>query len=543
MYQYPFKRPASAEGITKNNKSSNFQNKNILPEKPKTPIQKYANRNYTNNVNLKQYWEKKNKKSQQKIESIKRERYEKEYGEIRKTPKIDQNSQKIINRLLNEQKRFSQNNSNYNNITTQNNNKSFLTDYNDLYYNRKINTQLNSRPQTAKKPIRPLITEIKYKPIIKNESDYFHGYLMYDQEKVNDVRNKFHNYLNSQYQNRRNDEFSKISENYYNYRDNKSSSKSVNIPSEYINNQSKIQRIVPSYNKIINNNNSNEFTNNQNEKKNSQNYKNNNNKKKEINNNVINQKYKINQKDITSNYSTNKNSMKSFPQNIGSTMPTSNRGNQYQSYFNKPSKTYEINNNNFNINEYNNSRGNTRIILEQNNKNNNNNSTINRRTDDLKKFMLFTENLNVPIYNEKKNKNNNKKNNYQSNNNNNQQITFHNPKTLNSKIKNQQSSILKKSKELSVPNPEMPNSDINIQNNKVNYKYKENHNIEYNENNFPKKLTKEMILSNGFVINEINKDNFIQSYGHQNNMKLNNNSKNFLEERIAHLGTKIKKNN
>ena len=114
---------------------------------------------------------------------------------------------------------------------------------------------------------------------------------------------------------------------------------------------------------------------------------------------------------------------------------------------------------------------------------------------------------------------------------------------MNSKIKNQQSSILKKTKELSVPNPEMPNNDINIQNNKVNYKYKENNNIEYNENNFPKKLTKEMVLSNGFVINEINKDNFIQSYGHQNNMKLNNNSKNFLEERIAHLGTKIKKNN
>ena len=70
MYQYPFKRPASAEGITKNNKSSNFQNKNILPEKPKTPIQKYANRNYSNNVNLKQYWEKKNIKSQQKMEKL-----------------------------------------------------------------------------------------------------------------------------------------------------------------------------------------------------------------------------------------------------------------------------------------------------------------------------------------------------------------------------------------------------------------------------------------------------------------------------------------
>ena len=64
MYQYPFKRPASAEGITKNNKSSNFQNKNILPEKPKTPIQKYANRNYTNlNKKLSQLKEKDMKKN------------------------------------------------------------------------------------------------------------------------------------------------------------------------------------------------------------------------------------------------------------------------------------------------------------------------------------------------------------------------------------------------------------------------------------------------------------------------------------------------
>ena len=85
-------------------------------------------------------------------------------------------------------------------------------------------------------------------------------------------------------------------------------------------------------------------------------------------------------------------------------------------------------------------------------------------------------------------------------------------------------------------------NEIRNSDNKNNKNKDINNYIELHENNFPKKITKEMILSNGFVIHEINKDSLIQSIGHQNEMKLNNNSKNFIQERMAHLGTKIKKN-
>ena len=223
--------------------------------------------------------------------------------------------------------------------------------------------------------------------------------------------------------------------------------------------------------------------------------------------------------------------MLSIQQNIGSTMPTSKRDQhqQYQTFFNKPIKNQEMKYNNSNSNNLEYKERNNCIILEQNS-----NSTINRRTDDLKKFMLFTDNLNIPVHKEKKSKNN-------SSNKVKQQVLFNNPK-LNNHNRIQQSSILKKNKIISNKSENSKNETRNTDK-KNNNKIKDIDNyIELLENNFPKKITKEMILSNGFVIHEINKDSLIQSLGHQNEMKLNNNSKNFIQERMAHLGTKIKKN-
>ena len=553
MKKYTFNRPSSAQVYPKPI-NSKFQNKIVLPEKPKTPVRKYVNVTYSNKRNITNYWDDKKKKSQQKFDMIKRERYEKEYGEIRKTPKIDENSQKIVSRLLNKNDKNSHLNTNYNNnITTQYNNKSYYTDYNEPY-NIKYNIKVKSRPQTAKKSnVKPLVTDTKYKPVIKDDkNDFFYGYVKYDQDKVNDVRNKYHNYLNSQLKNHRNDndEFARLTENYYHYKENKYSSKTVNIPSELNENYQKIQRIIPiginNKNDFINNNNNNynKIKENLIEKP----------KKEEINNindNIIQNEYDINDnyinnekyniKENISNYPTNIQSkipsnitstaMLSIQQNIGSTMPTSKRDQhqQYQTFFNKPIKNQEMKYNNSNSNNLEYKERNNRIILEQNS-----NSTINRRTDDLKKFMLFTDNLNIPVHKEKKSKNN-------SSNKVKQQVLFNNPK-LNNHNRIQQSSILKKNKIISNKSENSKNETRNTDK-KNNNKIKDIDNyIELLENNFPKKITKEMILSNGFVIHEINKDSLIQSLGHQNEMKLNNNSKNFIQERMAHLGTKIKKN-
>ena len=549
-----FNRPSSALVYSKAI-NSKFNNKIDLPEKPKTPVRKYVNVTYSNKRNKKNYWDDKKKKSQEKFDMIKKERYNKEYGEIRKTPKIDENSQKIVSRLLNKNEKNSYLNTN-NNITTQYNNKSYFTDYNEPY-NIKSNIKVKSRPQTAKKSnVKPLITDIKYKPVIKDDNnDFFYGYVKYDQDKVNDVRNKYHNYLNSQLKNHRNDndEFARISENYFYYKDNRYSNKTVNVPSELNENNHRIQRIIPigidkknniinnnniNYNKIINNNNKYKKENYIDKSKiNDINIKNDN---ENINQNEydiekINNNENYNIKGNISNYPTNIQSniastaMLSIQQNVGSTMPTSNRGQnqQYQTFFNKPIKPQEMKNNNSNNLEY--KERNNHIILEQNN-----NSTINRRTDDLKKFMIFTDNLNLPIHKEKQNKSN-------SNNKVKQQVFFNNQK-FNIHNRNQQSSILKKNKIIQNKSESSKNEKRNIDK-KINNKNKDiNNYIELHENNFPNKITKEMILANGFVIHEINKDSLIQSIGHQNEMKLNNNSKNFIQERMAHLGTKIKKN-
>ena len=554
MKKYTFNRPSSAQVYPKPI-NSKFQNKIVLPEKPKTPVRKYVNVTYSNKRNRTNYWDDKKKKSQQKNDMIKRERYDKEYGDIRKTPKIDENSQKIVSRLLNKNDKNSHLNTNYNinnnNITTQYNNKSYYTDYNESY-NIKNNIKVKSRPQTAKKSnVKPLITDIKYKPVIKDDkNDFFYGYIKYDQEKVNDVRNKYHNYLNSQIKNNRNDndEFARISENYYHYKDNRYSSKTVNIPIELNENHQKIQRIIPiginNKNNIVNNNNIdyNKIKEKFIEKPKKNDINNKNEKIIQYEYNDINDNYnddeKYNIKENISNYPTNIQSkipsnitstaMLSIQQNLGSTMPTSKRdqNQQYPTFFNKPIKAQEMKNNKSNNLEH--KERNNPIILEQNN-----NSTINRRTDDLKKFMLFTDNLNLPIHKGKKSKNN-------SSSKAKQQVLFNNPK-FNNHNRNQQSSILKKNKIISNKSENSKN-EIRNSDNKNNKNKDINNYIELHENNFPKKITKEMILSNGFVIHEINKDSLIQSIGHQNEMKLNNNSKNFIQERMAHLGTKIKKN-
>ena len=64
-------------------------------------IKKYENASYTKNKNLLAFWDKKERKSQQKLEKIRQELYDKKYSELRKTPKINLKSKKIVSRLLN----------------------------------------------------------------------------------------------------------------------------------------------------------------------------------------------------------------------------------------------------------------------------------------------------------------------------------------------------------------------------------------------------------------------------------------------------------
>ena len=64
-------------------------------------IKKYENSSYTKNKNLLDFWDKKERKSQQKLEKIRQELYDKKYSELRKTPKINLKSKKIVSKILN----------------------------------------------------------------------------------------------------------------------------------------------------------------------------------------------------------------------------------------------------------------------------------------------------------------------------------------------------------------------------------------------------------------------------------------------------------
>ena len=81
-----FNRPSSALVYSKAI-NSKFNNKIDLPEKPKTPVRKYVSVTYSNKRNKKNYWDDKKKKSQEKFDMIKKERYNKEYGEIERLQK------------------------------------------------------------------------------------------------------------------------------------------------------------------------------------------------------------------------------------------------------------------------------------------------------------------------------------------------------------------------------------------------------------------------------------------------------------------------
>ena len=102
-------------------------------------IKKYENSSYTKNKNLLAFWDKKERKSQQKLEKIRQELYDKKYSELRKTPKINLKSKKIVSKILKNKENNNSNNVNNVNPMLLKNfliNKTSLTDC-EFYSNKK----------------------------------------------------------------------------------------------------------------------------------------------------------------------------------------------------------------------------------------------------------------------------------------------------------------------------------------------------------------------------------------------------------------------
>ena len=302
------------------------QNQIFFPQKPKTPIKLFNNNKYTNKKNLIAYWEVRNKKKEEKLEKIRKERYDKEFGELKKKPKINENSKKIMNKLNNSEKNLIKHNLTFNNIKTSQTNNNILTDYYEIFNKRKLEKNLSLKSEKPKVKIR--LNSNKNKSNIKEENknnkDLYSYYYLYDAEKVNNVRNKFHNYLSFKpYQKENyNNDYKKISNNY-----------NIDKEEKFLNEYSKLNKYDNSYKKV--------------------------NQNKNIN-------FEMNNKGINK---INYNEFKDFS---------------------KIKNNNDLNNNK-NINNYNKKES------EQNN------LTINRREEDLEKFMLFTNNLNLIINKEKPN--------------------------------------------------------------------------------------------------------------------------------------------
>ena len=184
MYQRPLSAQAKSYRI-------NVYNQN----------KKYENTSYTNNKDLLAYWEKKKKKSNEKIEKIKQELYNKEYGEIRNSPNTSPNSKKIVNQILrNKVNNYLNNNNNQIAISMRNfsnYNKFCYTDNNNCFFNKNNNNKIKQKYITT---------------IIKN---------------VNKKVNKVNHIFNSKSKEKIDQE---LNNNYYNF--------TRNFPNPYVNSYS-----------------------------------------------------------------------------------------------------------------------------------------------------------------------------------------------------------------------------------------------------------------------------------------------------------------
>ena len=402
---------------------------------------KEKNSSYTKNKNLLNYWDKKKEKSKSKLDKIRKELYNKEFNEVRKTPRINSNSKKIVKKILYINENVNKNNSEIKNLNinkSNSNNKICLTDYNTIFSNR-MKKNFN-RPQTLKKGINHLNFQNKSKPIIKEEKkNNFYGYLRYDPDKVNDVRHKVHNIFDSK---SKNDSYRKLYENYVHYK-NTLSQNPINQNSE-INNNKEIQK--------ISNDSNDEYEN-------------------DIHNINENNKPKIILNDINNNLYNNNN-------NIEENKIKDEISNQNKIECNNDNYLNNPNLNNVNkpievpkIEILNNNITNDKIKpLIDVKKNNNLTRIVNKRNDDLQKFILFTNNLNFP---------------------------YNIPQKETKRIK---TTYQKPKVQINLNNND--GQDINLNDYHIE-KY-----IKINENNvYPKTISKDIILSNNFIINDVNKKN------------------------------------
>ncbi len=388
-------------------------------------IKKYENASYTKNKNLLAFWDKKERKSQEKLEKIRQELYDKKYSELRKTPKINLKSKKIVSRLLNNKE-----NNNSINVNKVNPlllksfliNKTNLTDC-DFYSNiKKKNT--NIRIQSLRKNINSN-NENNIKPIIQEKQKNI--YLRDNNIKVNPTKEKFHNIFNSKVDKK---PYKKSSNNYFYY-------KNLSVGNQ-------IQSYEDNNNKIHSDIISNPY----------KQRKNNVNKDNISKNNGT----KLINKDFSNNidFKTEKNRNNDV-QNISLHSTEEIKSNNLNES-NKISKIYELNSRNKKKEKYSKS---------------NSIDTLKRRNEDLNQFILFTNNL----FGNVNNKNQEKQ-----------------------KMKNEIKEV--KNKEIENKNEKKINNEI----------IKENKPEEKMINYFPKSITKEMILSNNFVINDIYNDNISNKF-------------------------------
>ena len=174
------------------NNSKNNKKELFFPYKNQTIIKKLHNttNKYFNNISID--WEERNKKLEKKFEKICKERYDKEFGEIRSTPKIDKRSKKIINYL---EKKNQQNNKNYNSSQTNNIDNNTFIEYYKIFNNRK-NKYNNFTSPDIKKPVKKISNkiknDIKNKEEFKNDDKNYFNSINYEDEKFNNTSNKFH---------------------------------------------------------------------------------------------------------------------------------------------------------------------------------------------------------------------------------------------------------------------------------------------------------------------------------------------------------------
>ena len=338
------------------NNSKNNKKELFFPYKNQTVIKNLHNttNKYFNNISID--WEERNKKLEKKFEKICQERYDKEFGGMRNTPKIDKKSKKIINSLLSKsEKNIQQKNNNFNISQLNNIDNNSLIEYYKIFNNRKKkNNNLNS--DYIKQPVKKISNTIKNrkrnKEEYKNNNNKYFNSINIEDTKLNNVYNKFHLNINYKDNNSKNET---IFDKYFYSRNNEYFNKSNSLL-----NNSLPNKIITIFEK--NNNSSNE-----------------------------NQENYINKKIISSCEHLNLN------------------------------KYYEDKK----IKKYINQKDNIKNLKK-------NNFIINRRTNDLKKFMLFTNNIQTKNENDKKD---------------NIKTTFEKQNKL------QKSSILKKTKKLPIGSP------------------------------------------------------------------------------------------